>query len=623
MKKGNYFLAILTSLPWIALLLYFTLFYPFSFNYEIEANDQYLLVLIIPYFGITLIVSLQKLIKKPLHADNLPNYSTLKLALLALTTVSLLLLLFSDLYTFSNEHFFVCSSILILICSSILFSSTSFIYPVLVSINIIFIYQLFVGLFQFWNSYQYGENPSLAIKGTLQNSGIYACYLVVCFPFLKWFFFDIKYTLQSLDKKWCKKYAQLITLFKNICFFLLVACMLFLVYKTQSRTAYIAAFTTLAAYFILNNIIKIRKKILTFPKQFIFGLLPICIFIFIGAGIYLFNLKKMSAMGRLMQLRITMDHFWENFWFGTGLGRFTWYYPQWQAQYFKENASPPRDFFLSAGESYIIFNEFLQLFKEIGLVGFLIFLVFIIYFFLAKAIRFKNELFACKLTVISFLSCGFTTYPFHTNALILILGFCLIVGIITSKKNFKIPFFKSQMLRVIFLSTILLTSFVSYKGLQEYVAVSQWEQKVKGENLDNTTARKIYKELYPILEKNGKFLTDYGLFLLRDSAGIQTAIMLEQATKYHISRETIDALGTAYLQDYNFQQAIEKLEWVSNYLPNKFRPKYNLLVAYQSVGDTINSYRIASTITNMPVKIPSFEIDQIKSKAFKVLKDYK
>lgn len=60
----------------------------------------------------------------------------------------------------------------------------------------------------------------------------------------------------------------------------------------------------------------------------------------------------------------------------------------------------------------------------------------------------------------------------------------------------------------------------------------------------------------------------------------------------------------------------------SNFLPNRFLPKYNLLELYVLQKDTPNVQQTGKRILQMPVKIPSYKVSQIKQNTQKILKMY-
>jgi hypothetical protein len=322
-----------------------------------------------------------------------------------------------------------------------------------------------------------------------------------------------------------------------------------------------------------------------------------------------------------------MDHIADHFWMGTGLGRFTWYYPQWQAQYFIDHSKVPKDYFLSAGESYIIFNEYVQLFKEVGFIGCIVFILLLLHFFTSRSTTHKYLLFTAKLTVIAILACGFTSYPFHLNVFLLLLAFCFAV-VFSLRENSSqlgrtVPIKNRLLNGALAGGVVMLLGFTGYKGIDAYSVVRRWEIIRNDNLLRPVEAKGQCAPLYYVLRTDGKFLTEYGEWLAQDSANGSKAIaVLEEAKLFFLTRQTMETTARAYVAMGNYPAAIDNMKWLGHFLPNKFTPKYELLKLYQQQKDTANVKKTALEILDMHVKIPSAEVDRIKSEASLLINNY-
>lgn len=483
-----------------------------------------------------------------------------------------------------------------------------------------FLYQLYTGVAQYTEAVNYSENISLELKGSFQNSGVFGFCLVAHLPVVWYCLFHLlKRTLQKAGKP---RLAAILTV---VIFVAVSVTALFLIFQTQSRSAWIALVATAGAGLVTGYFARIKAIISRLPR-----FVPIlCIMCFTGlatvAGYYLFALKKMSAMGRMMKLSITWDHITDQFWLGTGLGRFSNYYPYWQAAYFKNHPHPPESFFLSAGESYILFNEPLQLFKEVGALGFLVWGGCLILFFRTKPPKEQRRLFvALKLVVVSLLVCGFTSYPFHVNYLILMATFCFFVVVALGRSgwlhNFKMKapsFFTMKPALILTIATLI---FTSYKGIKTFYAYNRWDHAADHFSGNDTALIKEYEAIFPYLSGDRKFLTVYGKASGRDSAAYPKAIMmLEQARQLHLSRIGIERLIDVYKMQGRFREAISHQEWLCNFLPNKFLPKHELMRLYLVNADTLNAKKTAQDILLMPVKINSAEVENVRKEATAML----
>lgn len=365
---------------------------------------------------------------------------------------------------------------------------------------------------------------------------------------------------------------------------------------------------------------KLYAIIKLLPKSMVLLISAISIGSILWAGIWLFNLKKLSAIGRLLSINISLYHITDHFWLGTGLGRFAWYYPQWQATYFNAHTRPPLAYFLSAGESYIVFNAYFQLFETIGLLGFLFCIYGLYRFFKVKAINRRSLLMVVKCAVLAILCSGFTSYPLHVNVILLLLGACLAIGFPINDKSIVLPVRKQWLYinKTLIVLCFLLVCCVFYKGYSAYNAVNKW-----ADLRDGSSSKIIAESIYPILKNDGKFLTEYGTLLLSDSSNKFTAInILEKAKQLLITRQGVEALVTAYSNVKRYKPAIINQQFLVNYLPNKFLQKDNLLQLYVFVNDSSKIKQIGKTILQMPVKIPSFEVEKIKQNTRVILKEY-
>ncbi|OQP60501.1 hypothetical protein A3860_33075 [Niastella vici] len=595
--------ACLLTVSFIAACLFFIFYYRFSFNYETEIRHQYNLVFFMPITAV--IYLLQTGWKK--------TFSIKQIAALLIIIVVCILLLSSTYFSFGNEHFFICCSVYLLCSPFLFFRKTISFHIILLFLLLVFLYELGAGFNQLFQADDADNGDrSLLLTGSLQNSGIYGCYLVTQLPFAFYVFLQWK----PLNNK---EISALPVGLRVTAFLLIFATSLFMIYKTQSRTAYIASFVTTAAWVLFNYGAFIKQRILVLHKAWLTALFFV-VLSFIGfAGYFLFGMKKMSAVGRMMKLQITLNHITDHFWLGTGLGRFTWYYPQWQAQYFKDHSQVPTDYFLSAGESYIIFNEYVQLLKEVGLIGFIVFAALLLYFFTSKSAENRKLMFTAKLTTTAVLACGFTSYPFHVNVFLLLLVFCFVLVFSLRENPFilKSSFFihNRRLAAAVTGCVFLLTVLAGYQGMKAYTAIGKWND-IQNNYVLPAEAKPQLSPVYNVLNSDGKFLTEYGEWLAQNNGnGENTIAVLEEAKKFFITKQTVEATAQAYAAMRNYPRAIENMEWLSNYLPNRFTPMHELLKLYQLHNDKDNLQKAALKILNMPVKFPSAEVDQIKNEA--------
>lgn len=458
--------------------------------------------------------------------------------------------------------------------------------------------------------YQYCQGDPMT--GSLDNTGILANCLSTSVPSL-----FVAFRLTQPVKK------HVFSLF----FFFLFGIVLFIVIGNRARTALVslALTTALLGFHYARNCYTTHGQQLPVRFRVIYlSGIALCI---VSIMLYSSSIKQQSSAGRLLMNRIAVQHLGDHFWLGTGLGRFTWFYPQWQANYFLNHPDDP--LWLSAGESYIIFNEYLQLVETIGFPGMLLFLGILGWFFTTRPAKGRSELFVIKVTVLAILITGITFYPFHIN--IILFFFFRGIGLAFSLDQRKMPsLFKSWFgtrLRktaagfTIPALMVSLSAFIfSVPGiLLRQRSVGVWH-RLKESNNDYALQKIGYGKLYPVLKQDGKFLSDFGIFMLEDTLETYRAVLLLRASEERfISGETIMALGNAYWQQDHRMQAIRCFEFMSCYIPYLFEPKFNLMKLYLQSGDSSRARQMAESIMRMPPKILSDKVIYIKQETARLL----
>jgi hypothetical protein len=577
------------------LLLYIS--YPFSFNYETTANRYYLLTLIL-FAGVSIVTVLD--LSCLMFGSNGKGFLQA-----ALISSLMIFFLSSPKFGFSNEYF---SNILVvaalgLLCMSVNPSILKIFIPVLL---LIWLYELYLGFTQI----AVASGNYEAVAGSFGNSGIYAIYLVVHFPLLAYFVVE------------CRLFKK--PLFVKVSLAVLFILAIWIVVLVQSRTALVSLFGMIAFY-IAHPTLKLFAKLFTQRPSLSICLLAASVIALSFACWYLFAAKKLSALGRIMMFDITADHLKENFWYGVGPGWFTWHYPQWQQEYFLLNDKAPLNYYLSAGETYLAFNEHLQLFASLGCIGFVLYVAFLVYFYRATSARNKALLFTLKVVVCGLLIAGLTSYPYHTNILTFLMMVCLVVAEVVRDNRFYTFGFNKAVFVTASASIVLLAVSLwgTMQAFEKFQAKLLWD-KLSVNNYARTDKKLAFDSVAKKLETDGKFMTEYGEFLSEDSSDCEKAVLvMEQAKRSFLTPRVLAATGSAYAKTGNYKKAIENFEWLSHYLPNRFMIKLELMKMYAAAGNRKAAIRVGNTILTMPVKIESNEVDEIKAEVNNILNAYK
>lgn len=363
-----------------------------------------------------------------------------------------------------------------------------------------------------------------------------------------------------------------------------------------SRSGIIAIIIVSCIYFA-NRYYHVLKKHLKYV------ILVFILLIFIGIGI--FFLKKNSAIGRLLIWNNTLDMIADKPLFGYGSGGFRGNYMLYQADYFEQNPISP--YSILADNVTQPFNEYLLLIVEYGIVGLLFLLVTI--FIIIKSSK-QTTIYHLSLLSIGIIACF--SYPLHYPFVVIIIAYC--VANIKSKDFCAIKTNAiSKTAGVIMIGTV--TLFLA-KDMQ---FEKQWGQLVQKSNFGNyEKLLDDYEKLHSTWNGNPMFLYNYGAILNR-------------AEEYEKSNEVFFDCKK-YLNDYDVQMLIadnySKLgQWnnaefhykrAHNMNPSKFMPLYKLMLLYEITENKYRSLKMANTITNKVVKIPSATVTHIKNKAQKI-----
>lgn len=542
---------------------YSMVLYPFAFNYEIYEFGYYDLSLA------TISTVLTSCIFSFFYKGTNGVYTQLAVLLASLVHV----LYMRD----GNEYASVVTVFLIyfLLLKTVLLEK---LITLMYCISVLYLFQLI------YAGYAFTSKTSSELDGTLHNTGVFSIFCIIFIPLYQYI---IHKHLSGTAHKLLYVY---------------VVPVIAIVFYLKSRTAVIA----ISLIYVIPFIYIYLKKKSQYSKYLLaLGgcLLLTCTFFF------LFYLKSGSSFGRILMLKIAVLHMYENFWFGTGLGKFTFYYPFWQADYFKNNLNAEASsFFLSAGESYLIFNEFIQLLLTIGFFPF-VFIAFFSFAFFFRKWSIEIELFSMiKRTFAIILACSITYYTLHINVVLALIAFYSAMCS-SSLPSTKLPSINITAIRGLKATAIIISLILLLYTLKKYDAIYTWKQVKQGYESEIAGSNADSNEIYLNLRNDGKFLADYGNFLYENGASIPQAInFMEMSKKKFVSKQSIENLAYLYLEAKDYGKAIASFEWLVNYVPNGFRNRLELLKLYIRVSEIEKAKHLARFSLDMPVKIRSKEV---------------
>ena len=564
----------------------------------VEINVHYFIFL-------PVIIFLSMFLPFHLLSKRIFSFHFIDIAFIVLFSFSLLNIVFASTLFNLNNEFLICFLIMVMLYLILRTSSSWVVFyflPILFSV--FFVLELCLGIHQLFANANTKSSLSLLIQGSLQNSGVYSFYLIINLPL---FFYSLNIVS---DNKVIKKASHIITLL----------IVIIILYVTKSRTAMIVLLVFGMCQIVFINAGSGKKNFRLLKNNWIiFSFISV---ILVGCCAYLvIKIKPDSFYGRLLIWKITINHLWENFWVGVGLGNFPFYYPKWQIEYFSSHHNIPEFYFLNADETHIAFNEFLQILMETGIVGIVFFLFLVIYLLHIKSAVNKKYILSIKTTVILILSACLFSYPLHCNA-ILFLFFICIATLLSSQKLKTYNFISGRAYQfIVLISFECLLIFTALKSMKECNNISKWNILREDVFMNDYQIRSKYSALYPLFKTNGKFLLDMGEQLSYIDEILIGIKILEESKLFYFSTRSLLSTANAYYQKGDLQNAIKNLEALSNLVPHKFYPKYELTKLYYKTGDSTKGRTMAKLILTMPVKKMSSDVIRIKKETTEILNE--
>ena len=175
----------------------------------------------------------------------------------------------------------------------------------------------------------------------------------------------------------------------GISLFLLFMFFSFLFLVIQSRLGYVLFLGQIIIYFYFYSRCNIK-----FIKTFITLIISLLIFVVLSIN-FLFNFENnlhyFSNIQRINSLLTGMQVFYDNPVFGIGWGQFKYYYEAYVV-YFHDSFNLKQALVNHETSDIIIHNFYIRLLADLGLVGFVSFVLLFIYFPLKKIVNIKNNI---------------------------------------------------------------------------------------------------------------------------------------------------------------------------------------------------------------------------------------
>lgn len=386
---------------------------------------------------------------------------------------------------------------------------------------------------------------------------------------------------------------------------------LFLIFHTKSRSAFLSLIVVGIIYFLFKK--GFIKKIKALSKSIKFVGSIFIIVIMVVSGYFIYTIKKDSADGRVFCAKITLIEIIKNPFVGNGLFSFEEGYNTAKSAYFTEKKRDWSEIKIADHVDHAM-NDYLELIYEIGLIG--LFLLVVLLIQISKKIMLNTEAsYTGFLILIFYMICGlFTTMVTNSFFMLLILiSLFLLMDKDYVKGNTSENIFNRYKLFTLCASLLLFMI-----GILKIYAF-HWE-KAQLEKGANTAKSSDWKFWTNVLANNGNYEFVYGI-VLHDTYQRKKEAMaiMEKGVMKNKKTENIRNLALYYGHNGNLKKAEDLLKFNIGNEPFLFKPRLDLAVIYQKTNQKKKYIYMLKEIIELPVKIPSEKVTEIKNEAKKRL----
>ncbi len=430
-------------------------------------------------------------------------------------------------------------------------------------------------------------NRFYRLTGTFSNPTLLGMQLCLCLPI------GINFILKTEGKRrraWC----------------LLTSAIVICMVMSTSRTCLLASIlSTLTLSFFEST--SIHEKLLN--RNFIF--MSIFIITILLTALYFW--KRDSADGRILIWIVSLDMIKEKFLLGWGQNGFDSFYMQYQASYFLHH--PNSRYLYLADNVFHPFNEILLLLIKYGFIG-IITISFLIFLLIKCVITNKSK---CKSIYVSLTviigTLSMFSYPSTCFFIWLVSGF-LILSVLCSRQ----ASFLSKICSFIYSIFLVLIFFQGLKGI-----CSEWRWLKLQNNYHHRNQTEVmnqYSVLYNDLKDSSYFLYNYGAVLHSYGNYEKSLDVFMECERLYNDYNIQMLMADNFRKSGNKKEAIKRLRFANNMIPNRFLPLYYEMEIYKEDNDSIKAYNVAMKIINKSVKIKnSHSIRKIKEEAKKVIEE--
>ncbi len=413
--------------------------------------------------------------------------------------------------------------------------------------------------------------------------------------------------------------------------FMLLSSVIFLVVVlSKCRSAYIGLALSLPVLFYMKKRKDIQEALRKRSKIFHAGLVLGLSIMGMVFGYLIYHLKPISAVGRLLAWRISFLILKDFPLIGVGVDNFGSYYPLYQGKYFAQGLGSPLER-LSASFLPTALNDYIENLVELGCLGFLLFLVFwiLVGANILRALRtasgtHKDLVSGFAGAVMVYMVMSFFYYP---QRIMPVYGLCLVFlafvvsenqGSLSKRASATTRWFslKRVLLLTLSLCALLVSSLLLPSQYREFKGEILWKKAQRLNKQGKTDqAYGAYLAVHPYYKDYGRFLGEYGRFLLERDKSDEAVESLERAKHAWPDPFLIETLAQAYNEQEEWAKAIQNARLADNILPWRLTTKYLLAENYPRVDDIYRGLKYAELVVETPMKTPSQKGRELKIQA--------
>lgn len=456
------------------------------------------------------------------------------------------------------------------------------------------------------------------LTGSFFNPGPYSGFLVMVLPVVLFYCLSVYPGRQKSVGEWRYKLESGFV-------WGILLLILSILPAGMSRSSWLAAVAgcgvVTAFYYRIRKQLKELGRKLGKKAWWVAGIGVVCLLL-LFSGLYL--MKKDSADGRRLMWKIAGRAIAENPWGGCGLGYFGGAFGKAQAAYFATEEATEQEEWVAGSPEYG-FNEYLQLGVELGIVGSILFL-------LAVGLAVRQLLYSSRpekgavlggLTAFSVFACF--SYPLSVIPLVIV--FVLFMALAGTLDDRKLP--AEERKRTVgawfVMGASLLMAGITWRltehkeeWKQAYIRWGEEQRYFSMDIFEETVDH--YRDLYPFLKDQPKFLFEYGQCLSKTGQYEEGIRILTEGTRLSADPMFYNIMGKDAEALKNFGQAEACFKQASYMVPHRLYPLYLLAKMYFESGQPEKGRDMARQVIQKAPKVMSDAVKEMKAELEERLK---